>query len=181
MWNSKLLSALRDKYYSLTRREKFTLASAGIAVVVILLVQFVIFPMNDSINRLRTSVADKERDLLELKSIAAQYKRLDSIQGDRAEKDASSFNLFSVLEKIATQSGLMDKIDYMKPGELQLDGSRLEKWVEVKLSRITLKEFTTYLYNLRLSGKGIYVKRLSSRKEGDYLSLTLQPAVVEIR
>ena len=75
----------------------------------------------------------------------------------------------------------MDKIDYMKPGALQLDGLREEKWVEIKLSRITVLELTKYLYNLRSFNQGIYIKRLAARKEGEYLNLILQPATVELR
>ena len=75
----------------------------------------------------------------------------------------------------------MDEIDYMKPGAAQLDTHREEKWVEVKLSDITLKQFTNYLYNLQSFGKGIYIKRLSARKDGDYLNLILQPAVIEYK
>jgi hypothetical protein len=69
----------------------------------------------------------------------------------------------------------------MKPGSLQLDGQREEKWVEIKLSRITLNELTTFLYNLQSLEKDIYIKRLSAKKEGEYLNLFLQPAIIEIR
>jgi hypothetical protein len=150
-------------------------------ILAFLLAQFVLFPMKDKLNRLETAVKTKEKDLSELKPIVSQYKSLNPSEAERAEIDRANFNLFSVLEKVATKSGLMDKLDYMKPGTLQLDSLKEEKWVEVKLSRITLKELADYLYNLQTLGKTIYIKRLSTRRDGDYLSLILQPAVVEMK
>jgi hypothetical protein len=138
--------------------------------------------MIDSQSRLELSIKTKENDLSELRSIVAQYKRLrKNRSGSGGEEQGKAFNLFSVLEKLATKSGLMDKIDYMKPGTLQLGNQRAEKWVEIKLSQLTLKEVTDYLYNLQSFGKGVYIKRLSARKQGRYLDLVMQPAVLEIR
>ena len=138
--------------------------------------------MDDKINGLESSVKTKEDDLSELRTIVAHYKRLDKDSAHNKKKSqGEDFNLFSVLEKLATKSGLMDKIDYMKPGSLQLDDSREEKWVEAKMSQITLKELTSYLYNLQSFERGIYIKRLFARKEGEYLNLVLQPAVVRVK
>ena len=182
MWSLRSLSALRERFDSLTGREQSVIILGLMAVLAVLLVQFLYFPMSDKLNRQELSIKSKEDDLLRLKAIVAQYKRLKAnSDGYKGKTQDDSFNLFSVLEKMATKSGLMDKIDYMKPGTVQLDGVREEKWVELKLSRITLKELTGYLYNLQSFGKGIYIKRLSARKDGDYLTLTLQPAVIEIR
>ncbi len=179
MLNSRLLSAWQAKYHSLARREQSAVIIALTAVLAYLLVQFVYFPMNHRLNRLELSVQSKENDLSELKTIVAQFKRFEVNKENKGKTGEEPFNLFSVLEKLATKSGLMDKIDYMKPRIIQLDGLRNEKWVEVKLSQITMKELTGYLYNLQSFGRGVYIKRLSARKDGDYLNLVLQPAVVE--
>ena len=153
-----------------------------LVVVTFLFFQFAYFPMKDELDRLELSVKSKEKDLSELKTIVAQYKRLERTKANHKGKTrGENFDLFSVIETLATKTGLKDKIDYMKPGDLQLDGLKQEKWVDVKFSGITLKEFTDYLYNLRSFGGGIYIKRLSTRKEGKYLNLILQPAVIEIK
>ena len=182
MWNSRSLFAWQDRYHSLTRREQSFIIVGLVLVLSFLLIYFVYRPMDDRLNRLESSVKTKEDDLSELRTIVAQYKRLEKNKGDGKEKSqGEDFNLFSVLEKLATKSGLMDKIDYMKPGSLQLDDSKEEKWVEAKMSQMTLKELTSYLYNLQSFGKGIYIKRLFARKEGEYLNLILQPAVVRTK
>jgi hypothetical protein len=118
-----------------------------------------------------------EQDISTLNSIVKEYRQIES---QLKEKPAGEiFNLFSFLEDIAAKSGLMENVDYMRPGNQQLDPQRIEKWVEVKLERITIKQFTEYLYRLQNSGYGIYVKRLSLKKDGEYLDLILQPAVTE--
>ena len=147
MWSSKSLFAWQDRYHSLTRREQSFIIVGLVLVLSFLLIYFVYRPMDDRLNRLESSVKTKEGDLTELRTIVAQYKRLEKNKGDGKEKSqGEDFNLFSVLEKLATKSGLMDKIDYMKPGSLQLDDSKEEKWVEAKMSQMTLKELTSYLY-----------------------------------
>lgn len=153
----------------------------GIAVSVYLLVQLVFLPVEASVGSLNSTIKSREEDLSELKSIVAEYGRLEAGREKGEVADIEGFNLFSTLEKIATQSGLMDKIDYMKPGSLPLDSLREERWVEVKFSRLTLREMTDYLYNLKAAAGGISVKRLSLRTDGEYLELTLQPAVIEMK
>ena len=180
--NLRSLSALQERYNSLTLREQSVIIVGLVVVLAFLLVQVLYFPLSDKQKALESSIKMKEKDLLELKNIAAQYKRLRARgAGQKGKKQEEPFMLFSVLEKMATKSGLMAKMDYMRPGTIQLDSLRQEKWVELKLSRITLKELTSYLYNLQSFGKGIYIKRLSARKEGEYLNLILQPAVIEMK
>jgi len=138
--------------------------------------------MRDGESRLTASIKVKENDLIELRTIVARHKQLlEKREGAGGGNQEGTYNLFSVLEKLATKSGLMDKIDYMKPGTIQLDNHRTEKWVEIKLTRLTLKEMTDYFYNLESFGKGIYMKRLSARKAGQYLDVILQPAIIEMK
>jgi general secretion pathway protein M len=171
---------LQDKFFSLSRREQGFLVAGFLGVAVFLMAELVFLPTYREVQRLTASIQTKERDLGELKSLSAKYKRLEAGKTDTDRPKGESFSLFSVLERFATESGLMDKIEYMRPGTSQLDPSREEKWVEVKLVRVTLREFTDYLNRIQSHG-GIYLKRLSARKEGDTLTLILQPAVTELK
>jgi len=181
MWNSRLLSALQDKYHALSRREQVVVGIGSLAVILFVLIELVFVPTYGRLDRLTASVKTKERDLNQLKAIVSQYKYLEQIKPGTGGQGGEPFNLFSVLENFATESGLMEKIEYMRPGSLQLDPSKEERWVEVKLARVTLKEFTDYLHRIQSFGRGIYIKRLAARVEGEYLSLILQPAVTESR
>jgi type II secretory pathway component PulM len=181
-WNSESLSSLRNRYAALNVRERTAIILALGAVLCFVIIQFVLFPMRDTVKRLESTVKTKQNELSELRRITAEYRQVSAHQqGNEGRKSADGGSLFSILERLAAKDGLMDEIDYMKPGAVQLDTHREEKWVEVKLSKITLKQFTNYLYNLQSFGQGIYIKRLSARKDGDYLNLILQPAVIEYK
>ncbi len=181
-WNLDSLSSLRNRYEALSLRERTAIISALGAVLCFALIQFVLFPMMDAVKRLESTVKTKQGTLSELRLITAQYNQLSSHrQGNKGGQSADGGSLFSILERLAAKEELMDEIEYMKPGAVQLDTHREEKWVEVKLREMTLKQFTNYLYSLQSYGKGIYIKRLSARKDGDYLDLILQPAVIEYK
>lgn len=180
MWNSRFLSAWQDRYRSLQRREQLVLTAGGVAVLAFFLVQFLFFPTSDRLDQLKNSVKARESELSELRAITAQYRLLEGAKGESILR-TETFNLFALLEKVATQGGLMDKIEYMKPGTSQIDAQREERWVEARLTKMTLKDLTGYLYNLHASGKEIYMKRLSARKDGEYLTVIMQPAVMETK
>ena len=179
MWNSRSLSAWQDRYHTLTPREQTAIILALIAVFCFMLAQFIYFPMNARRTHIEASIKGKEKDLSELKIIVSQYNKMKANKHSGFKTPVGSLSLFSVLEKLATKSGLIDRIAYMKPGSMQLDATNEEKWVEVKLSQIDLKELTDYLYNLQSFQGGIYIKRLSIRKDGELLDLILQPAIIE--
>ena len=181
MWNSRFLSSWQDRYRLLKPREKAALTLGLMAVLFFLIVQFIYFPTKDRLAQLETSIRGKEKDLSELRGLIARYNGFKANRAPGGVRKIESLNLFSVLEKMATNSGLMDKIEYMRPGAMQLDSLNEERWVEVKLNGIDLKEFTDYLYNLQSFEGNIYLKRLSIRKEGELLNLILQPAVIEQR
>jgi len=168
---------LQDKFRALSQREQVAVVFAASAVVLFLLLQLVFIPTQARLNRLQVSVNTREQILMELRTIVSQYKSLDPVRTDSGT-GGEPFSLFSVLQKFATESCLMEKIEYMRPGSMQLDPAREEKWVEIKLGRVTLKEFTEYLGKIQSFGKGIYLKRLSARKEGEYLNLILQPGIL---
>lgn len=180
MWSSSFLSGLRDRFRALSHRDRAALLIGGAVLAVFVLFQFVYSPLHAACERLETANQRQEAELAELKGIVAAYGRLTANRSGGATTSAD-FNLFSLLETMATGSGLMDRVDYMRPGSVDLDAMKKEDWVEVKLSGVTLKELTEYLYRIRNAGKGIYIKRLSARKEGDYLDIVLQPAVARMK
>jgi len=180
MWNSSFLSGLQDKFRALGRRDRAALCIGAAVLGALVLYQFVFSPLSAACKRLEAAVHSRETELQELRQIADRYEKLTSGR-PKGGGEAETFNLFALLETLATKSNLMDRVDYMRPGSMDLDSLKKEDWVEVKLGEITLKELTDYLYRIRSSGKGVYIKRLSARKNGDYLDVVLQPAVARIK
>ncbi len=166
---------MKSSYRALEKRERAAAALGAAAVLAFLLLRLVFLPLADKRESLRAFIEAGERDLAELRALVREYKAMrPETDGDAAAGE--NFNLFSLLERTAGECGMIDKLDYMRPGSTDLDASRKEDWVEVKLSRVTLRELVEYLYRIRSPGTGIYVKRLSARKDGDYLNVVLQPA-----
>ncbi len=180
MWNSSFLSTLRDRFRALSGRDRIALSIGAAVLAALVLYQFVFHPLSASCERLESSIRTQESELLELKGIVARYQQIAS-GGAGGAAQADSFNLFSLLETLANQSGLMDRMESMRPGSMDLDNLKKEDWVEVKLDGVTLKELTEYLYRIRSSGNGVYIKRLSTRKDGDYLNVILQPSVTRMK
>jgi len=171
---------LQDRFRSLGRRDRAALIIGALVLGAFLLFQLVFHPLHASCERLEASIRAQEAELSELKRVVAGYEGLAANRSGRPDA-ADDFNLFSLLETLAAGSGLMDRVDYMRPGSMDLDAMRKEDWVEIKLGKVTVRELTELLYRIRSSGKGVYVKRLSARKEGDYLDIVLQPAVARMK
>ncbi len=180
MWSSNLRSGLQGRFRSLGRRDRAALIIGVLVLGAFLLFQLVFQPLHASCERLEASVRTQEAELSELKRIVARHERLAANRSGNPDA-AADFNLFSLLESLAAGSGLMDRVDYMRPGSMDLDAMRKEDWVEIKLGGVTVKELTELLYRIRSSGHGVYVKRLSARKAGDYLDVVLQPAVARAK
>ena len=75
------------------------------------------------------------------------------------------FTLFAFLDRLAGETGLKDKIIYMKPSTTR---QKLQKYktsvVEMKLQGINLKDLTAYLYRVETSKNIVFIKRLSISK-----------------
>ena len=179
MWNSKSLSVLKDKFDSLSIREQGSVIVGLLVLFALLLYLLVFSPMLKQTRSLEAAVKSRETDLVKLKALVSEHKAQKSRMMKSLRSDGGNpFDLFSFLDNTAAEGGLRDKIVNMKPGSLQLDDHRSEQWVEVKLRRITLKELTDYLHKIQSSRNGIYMKRLSARKDGEYLNLILLPAII---
>jgi len=176
MWNSSSLSRLVDKIRELSTRDRIALLIGGVSLLLFVLFQFVFQPLADKRDSLEAGIRAREKELVELSGIVRQFESLNAGSSKLSEAE-KNFNLFAALERIANQCDIMDKVEYMKPGSMELDSLRKEDWVEVKLNDTTLKQITRCLYMIRTSGYGIYLKRFSARKDGEFLNVVMQPAV----
>ena len=180
MWNSRLRSALQDRFRALSRRDRVALIVCAAVVALFLLYQLAFQPLREKRGQLEAGIQAREQELAELTGIVRTYRQLVA-QGSRDGNADQNFNLFAALEKLATRSGLMAHVDSMRPGSMDLDGRTREDWVEVQLSRAPLKDITHFLYLIRTADQGIYVKRFSARKDGDLLDAVVQPAVARTK
>ncbi|MGD8387652.1 MAG: type II secretion system protein GspM [Desulfobacteraceae bacterium] len=180
MWNSRFRSALQNKFQALSRRDRIALGVCAAVVFLFLLYQFAFQPLSEKREQLEAAIQEREQELAELTAIVRNYQQLTA-QSSRNGNADQNFNLFASLEKMATSSGLMEHVDSMRPGSMDLDSRTREDWVEVQLSRAPLKEITHFLYLIRTANQDVYVKRFSARKDGDLLDAVVQPAVARVK
>jgi general secretion pathway protein M len=164
------LRKLMPKGITIARREKYAIGIAAGIIAIIIVVQLIISPILNKKRRLDRQIEVQGKalqDILELKSeYEAIRKMADAARTSVAGRNRG-FTLFSFLDTLAGQSGLKDRIAYMKPStSIQDDGPFKLSIVETKLQAITMKQLTAYIYRIETSRNMVRVKRLSITKAG---------------
>lgn len=156
---------------NLNKRDKKAITILLIFSGLFLLARLFVFPMLDHRKNLKKRIAATEQRLLEMFSLQKEYETIQS--GTRlSERDrflaVKNFSLFSMMERFAGQSGIKDKIAYMKPSttEKENDSYRVSI-VEMKLQAVTIKQLLSFLYQLETYPTRINVGRISVSKTGD--------------
>lgn len=168
------LSAVLSMISGLNRRERFAVYGAGVALVVFLILQLIIFPVFHQRTRLRSEIISKQADLQKMHELKAEFDMLtqnNRVADSEFKKRAKNFTLFSFLDNLAGKSGIKQNIDYMKPSTSNLKNSPyVLSIVEMKLQSITMEQMVTFLHGIEMSGEQLWVKRMSlsrdDKKEG---------------
>jgi hypothetical protein len=156
--------------FTITKREKYAIWTAGALIAVVILMQAIIFPLVEKRQQLSRQIEVQTQTLKEMLVLKADYegtkKIADSERGRMAGR-SSGFTLFSFLDTLAGQVGLKDRIAYMKPSKTTLENTAYAlSVVETKLQNITMKQLTSYLYRIETSDNLVRVKGLSISKTG---------------
>lgn len=153
---------------TLNKREKYAIGAAAAFICLFIIVQFVLFPMIDKRDRLHRLINVKTKTIEEMLALKSEY---DAVVTDinfsksRLAKRQKGFALFSFLDELAGETGIKNKIKYMKPSSTsQKDGPLKLSLVEMKLEAVTLKQLTAYLYRVETSENTVFVKRISISK-----------------
>ena len=171
----------------LNKREQISVAAAGAAIVIFLVLQFLVFPLLDENERLNQTIATRQKELAQIKEMQAQYRRT-ALKADTAQQRLKTrrrgFTLFSFLETLAGQTGVKTQIAYMKPSSTTLkdSGYRVSS-VEMKLQEVTMPQLLAYLHGIETSRDMISIKRLSiskGEKNKDLLNTVFQVETLEM-
>lgn len=154
----------------LSKREMIVLTAGIIFVLVFLVVQFGMKPALASRDRLEHAIVEKEAGL---KEMAALQKKLAAVSG-RPDVDRQilssrkkGFTLFAYLDAQVQQSGLKEKVVFMKPMTQALSGSSYSLGiVKLKLRQVYLKELVEFIRRVESPGNGVSVSSLSLNKAG---------------
>ena len=171
----------------LTRREKYSVFAASVAICLVVLFQFIIFPQIDKRKRLDRALQVKTEILEEMTALKFEYdaiKQSNDQSQIRFKKREKGFTLFSFLDKLSGRAGIKENITYMKPStSVQKNSPYKISQVEMKLQGLTLQQLTTYLHMIETSRNMVYIKKLSilkTGKEKGFIDAVLQVETSEI-
>jgi len=152
----------------LNKREKYAVVTAAAFVCLFVLIQFIVLPMLDRQDRLRRMLDVKTKTIEEMHALRSEYDAVVAhvnFSKSRLAKRQKGFTLFSFLDKLAGETGVKNKIKYMKPSNTsQKDGSMKLSMVEMKLEAVSLTQLTAYLYRVETSENAVFVKRIAITK-----------------
>jgi general secretion pathway protein M len=171
---------------TLNRREKYIIYGTGCLLGLLIIIQFVIMPFIENKNQMQRSLQAKKTELEEMRRLQAEYntlkQKLQLSQISIGERE-KGFTLYSFMNQLAGQTGIKDRISYMRPtNTLQKNSNYKLSRVEMKLDAVTLEQLTSYLYGVETSKNMVIVKKLSiSKKEKDdrLINVILQVETLE--
>jgi hypothetical protein len=143
---------------------EITLIAVGLAAVLcvgfyLLLIQ----PLEKRRDQMASATKRMEQDLIEMRTLAADYRALEKQRADlRAKVEArdKGFAPFSHLEELALKAGLSQHIDSMTPlASSSEEGAAMTEF-EVRFSEIDLNSLVDLLYRLETSDKVLFINNL---------------------
>ena len=163
-------NVLKNIPLQINKREKIAIWIGAGVVGLFLLLQLIINPFLDSRRRLYRQIDLQTETLQNMRALQLEYasiqEKADEVKASIAARK-TGFTLFSFLDTLAGQTGLKDRIAYMKPStSTQPDTPYRMITVETKLQAITLKQLLNYIYRIETSRNMVRLTRLSITKTG---------------
>lgn len=153
---------------NLQRRDKLAIAVAGVALLIFLVLQLIIFPIVGGRDKIRNRIISKTEALQEIQASRAQYLALSQNSSNmdaRLAKRPKTFALFSYIDQLAGKSGIKGNISSMKPSSSNVKNSSYKlSSVEMKLNALTMEQLTTFLHGLEDPKNVVWIKRISISK-----------------
>jgi general secretion pathway protein M len=150
-------------------RERLFLGGAGAMLVLFLIFKLTIDPLFKHSADLDRQIVTARHQLAELRTMQQEYQRqktvVDSINSQL--KRQQNFAIFSRLEEFAGQTGIRNKILYMKPTVSTPSEVYNEESVEVKMEGVTLEQLVRYLHQIENSPQLLKIKRLEIKPRVD--------------
>lgn len=178
---------LLTKFNKLNKRERYAiLLGVGVAVI-FLVVQFIVEPILNRTDQKKRTLQTKAMMLEQMRQWQAEYDALNQkakVSKSRFRNRSRGFTLYSFMDRLAKESGVKDRIIYMKPTKkIQKNSPYKLSRVEMKLEAVTLKQLTNYLYGIETSKNMVDIKKISiskkDKKQG-LITAVMQVETVEL-
>ncbi len=152
-----------------TPRERQMLALMAVAVGLWLLYWLVqgliLAPMEGA----KRTIAAREVALRQMRILQSDYRR---VQGqvsllESQIRSGQQGNVLSMLEEMANEVQIKDKITSMDPRSTPPNDVYRESVIEVRLQQVNLKQLVDYLFKIENSGSFLKIKRLRLKTRSD--------------
>ncbi len=160
--------------------------AAGI-IGIFLIATLVVQPFFSKREQLKKNLHEKTVMLEQMRQLQSEYAALTQkaeISKSLFKHREKGFKLFSFLDQLAGESGIKDRISYMKPSTKVEKNSQYKiSRVEMKLDDITLEQLANYLYGVETSKNMVEITKISISKKDKKLGLltaVMQVETVEI-
>jgi type II secretory pathway component PulM len=159
-----LIAQGRSRYEKLEPRERILVQVAAGLLGIVLLYNLVYSPIVDLSSGLGDKIVQRQRDLAEVRHLAATYAQLKTDLAN-AEKHTvplgKDFSLFSIVESSMTKSVGRDKIGSITPGsDRKLSDGFTEYSVVLKLDNVSLGQLVDALYGINSMAMPIGVSNI---------------------
>ena len=175
------------KFNKLNKRERYAIMAAIVVGGIFFIAQFVIGPFLSRAEQRKNMLHTKAAMVEQMRQMQAEYESLTqkaSLSESRFRNRQRGFTLFSFLDRLAGETGIKDRISYMKPSKkIDKNTSFRISSVEMKLDEITLEQLTNYLYGVETSENMVDVKKIAITKKDakqGLLTAVLEVETVEI-
>ncbi len=156
-------------WHRLAKREQIMVGSLLTGIVALLFYALVFSPLLDSRQHLQKSILKKQTELRDIRTLQQEYQSLKQHSGDIQQsltKRPDSFTLFSFIEQQASMAGIKEKISYMKPSEVESEGTLRESRVDMKLQQISLENLVVFLKAVESKENVTSINRISIQEHG---------------
>ena len=174
-------------FKNLNKRERYGILLAAGVIGIFIIAVFIVEPFLSRSANMKNSRQTKADMLVEMQKLQSEYTALTQqakVSKSRFQRRQKGFTLFSFLDRLAGESGIKDRISYMKPTKkVQKNSPYKISRVEMKLEAITLEQLTNYLYGVETSKNMVDIKKISISKKDknqELLTAVLQVETVEI-
>jgi general secretion pathway protein M len=171
----------------ISRREKLTIGVGVIALFGFLIIEWVVFPIYDRQQSVAGSLSRQQATLLEVNELAREITEIRTVMATSQQRLATKkqgFSLFSFLDDLASQSGLKDRIVYMKPSVSKIKNTDMAlSIVEMKLEAIELGQLVQFLHKIETSSEDVSIRRMSlltAGKDRQSLNAVLEIATISV-
>jgi hypothetical protein len=168
-----LLQRLRSYLQARSARERLLIGCVLLVAGTLLLQAVVIAPLRAGVATAEREGSEYQTDLLRAQRMAREILRLraDVERVETRIKPGESTNLFTLLETLAGEAQMRDRLESIKPKQPSDHEKYRETRVEVSLKGATLEQAVQFLYKIESADALLIIRSLRMKSRRDDVTL----------